>query len=128
MNLQTHLEIDTNLSGRVIELAKDYAKVRLVTSKEMLADKQGLIHGGFTFSAADFAAMAAVNEPNVVLTASECRFLAPVVLGDEVLFEARLQEAEGAKAKVFVEAFVSEKKVFEGVFKTYTPKEHILKK
>jgi len=43
----------------------------------MAVDQMGLVHGGFTFGAADFAAMAAVNDPNVVLVSSECRFFKP---------------------------------------------------
>jgi acyl-coenzyme A thioesterase PaaI-like protein len=44
----------------------------------MAADQRGLVHGGFTFGLADYAAMVAVNDPNVVLGAAEVRFLAPV--------------------------------------------------
>ena len=128
MNLKTHLKINKECSGEVIELCEDYAKVRLQTNEKMVADEYGLIHGGFTFSAADFAAMAAVNEPNVVLTASECRFLAPVQLGDEVIFEAKIIQKEMPKTRVEVVAYVQDKEVFKGEFKTYTLTEHILKR
>ena len=47
----------------------------------MAADGRGLVHGGFTFGLADFAAMCAVNDPNVVLGAATCKFLAPVQVG-----------------------------------------------
>ena len=61
MKLNTHLEIDNSLSGKVVELKEDYAKVELKTTDIMRADKKGLVHGGFTFCAADFAAMASIN-------------------------------------------------------------------
>ena len=128
MKLKTHLKINSECSGEVVKLQEDYAEVLLVTNEKMLADEFGLVHGGFTFSAADFAAMAAINEENVVLTASECRFLAPVVLGDEVIFEAKVIKKDMPKAVVNVVAKVKDKEVFQGEFKTYTLKEHILKK
>ena len=124
--VNTHLKIDTKFSGKVIKNKKGYAKVELTTSKEMIADEFGLIHGGFTFSAADFCAMAAVNEPNVVLVGAEVKFLAPTKLGDIVIFEANIIEQDGAKAKVDVIGKVEKKEVFKGVFKTFVTKEHVL--
>ena len=124
--VKTHLKIDTKFSGKVVENKKGYAKVELTTTKEMVADEFGLIHGGFTFSAADYAAMVAVNEPNVVLVGADVKFLAPTKLGDIVVFEANIIEQDGAKAKVDVVGRVEEKEVFKGVFKTFVTKEHIL--
>ena len=80
MKLKTHLKLDSTLCGEVVELEEGYAKVRLETTQGMAADERGLIHGGFTFGAADFAAMAAVNDKNVVLVEATSRFLAPVVV------------------------------------------------
>ena len=124
--INTHKKIDKKFSGVVLENSKGYAKVELITTKEMVADSFGLIHGGFTFSGADYTAMVAVNEPNVVLVGAEVKFLAPVVLGDIIIFEGRVIEQEPPKAKVEVIGRVNNKEVFKGVFKTYTTKEHIL--
>jgi acyl-CoA thioesterase len=93
----------------------------------MVADDIGLIHGGFIFSAADYAAMLAVNERNVVLVASDCQFLSPVKFHDEVTFIARVRHKEGRKRNVHVEAFVLDIKVFEGEFKTVITERHVLK-
>jgi acyl-coenzyme A thioesterase PaaI-like protein len=49
----------------------------------MVVDAHGLVHGGFVFGLADYAAMLAVNDPNVVLGAAEARFLKPVRRGDQ---------------------------------------------
>jgi acyl-coenzyme A thioesterase PaaI-like protein len=124
--VNTHKRIDKRFSGEVVENSLGYAKVLLKTSEEMLADQEGLIHGGFTFSAADYATMVAVNEPNVVLLGAEVKFMAPVKLGDSVEFIAKVKSAEGRKAVVDVVATVAEKEVFSGIFTTYTTKEHIL--
>ncbi len=126
MKLKTHLKLDPTLCGEVMELEEGYAKVRLETTQVMAADERGLVHGGFTFGAADFAAMAAVNDENVVLVEATSRFLAPVVVGDVVEFEARITKKEGKKAWVDVRGQVEGRKVFEASFLTYTPAVHIL--
>ncbi len=126
MEVRTHLKIDNTLCGKVIAHCDNYAKVRLQTTQVMAADERGLVHGGFTFGAADYAAMVAINDPYVVLAAAEVKFLAPVVVGDVVEFEAKVVEQEGKKAKVEVIANVHGKEVFQGLFKTFTPPHHIL--
>jgi len=93
----------------------------------MLADDVGLIHGGFIFGAADYAAMLAVNERNVVLVASDCQFLSPVKLHDVVDVVAKVRHKEGRKRNVHVKAFVLDIKVFEGEFKTVITDKHVLK-
>ncbi len=126
MPLNTHTKINTTLSGRVVRLEHGYAQVVLETTEAMSADETGLVHGGFVFSAADFAAMAAVNEPNVVLASSTLRFLAPVRSGEAVLFEAVDQDKTGRKRTVTVSGSVGETKVFEGEFKTVVTDRHVL--
>jgi len=125
--IQTHERINQNLSGEVVKIELGYVELKLTTISEMLADDVGLIHGGFIFGAADYAAMLAVNERNVVLVASDCQFLSPVKLHDEVDFIARVRNKEGRKRNVHVEAFVHEIKVFEGEFKTVITEKHVLK-
>ncbi|WP_200762209.1 thioesterase, FlK family [Nitrosophilus alvini] len=126
MKLNTHKKIDSRFSGKVVELKEGYAKILLKTVPEMAADEEGLVHGGFTFSAADFAAMAAVNHPYVVLTGAEVKFTAPVKVGDEVMFEANVIENDGKKSKVEVVGRVGDKEVFKGIFKTYVLDKHVL--
>jgi acyl-CoA thioesterase len=111
----------------VIKLEVGYVEVRLTTTPEMVADDIGLIHGGFVFSAADYAAMLAVNEPNVVLVGCDCQFLSPVKFHDEVNVIARVRHKEGRKRNVHVEAYVLDIKVFEGEFKTVVTERHVLK-
>lgn len=125
--LKTHERVDNDLSGEIVKLEKGYVELKLTTTAAMLADDVGLIHGGFIFSAADYAAMAAVNEKNVVLVGSDCQFLSPVKFHDVVDIKARLRHKEGRKRNVHVEAFVLDIKVFEGEFKTVVTERHILK-
>ena len=126
MQLNTHLHINTSLCGKVTKLQENYAEVLLYTSQQMVADSQGLVHGGFIFGAADYAAMSAVNDPYVVLGASSSKFIAPVKVGDAVLCKASVVNTQGRKSGVEVEAFVNGKLVFEGSFTTFVLSSHVL--
>lgn len=125
--IDTHRRINEDICGEVIVLERGYVELRLTTTPEMVADDEGLIHGGFIFSAADYAAMLAVNEPNVVLVGSNCQFLSPVKFHDEVNFIAKVRHKEGKKRNVNVMGYVLDIKVFEGEFKTVITDSHILK-
>ena len=124
---RTHEKINADLCGEIIKLERGYVEVCLTTTPEMIADSIGLIHGGFIFGAADYAAMLAVNEKNVVLVASDCQFLSPVKFHDEVKIVARVRHKEGKKRNIHVEAFVLDIKVFEGEFKTVVTDRHVLR-
>ena len=125
--LNTHESINQELCGEIQKLELGNVEIELVTTQDMVADDMGLIHGGFIFSSADYAAMAAVNERNVVLVACECQFLSPVKLGDVVKISAKVRHKEGRKRNVEVEAFVLDVKVFTGLFKTVITERHVLK-
>jgi len=120
------LEIDTSLSGEVLELSEGGAVLKLKTDRRMVADEKGLVHGGFIFSLADFCAMATVNEPTVVLAQASIKFLKPVVVGDELIAEGRLTKSEGKRRWVFVEVKRGEEKVAEGEFLCVVPEKHVL--
>ena len=125
--LNTHEKIDTELCGRIEKSEKGKLELSLKTIPEMLADDKGLIHGGFIFSAADYAAMAVVNEQNVVLVASNAQFLSPVRLGDVVNMKAVVRHKEGRKRNVHVTGYVLDIKVFDGEFKTVVTDRHVLR-
>ncbi|MCL4432445.1 MAG: PaaI family thioesterase [Epsilonproteobacteria bacterium] len=127
ISLHTHMKINTNFSGEVVTINPGYAKVVLDTLEVMRADEIGMVHGGFIFGAADFAAMAAVNEPNVVLASCTCLFLSPVRVGDQVTFIAEEHQKEGKKRTVQVKGYVYDIKVFEGEFKTIITDRHVLR-
>ena len=126
MELRTHQKIDESLCGRLGRLEPGRAEVWLATRQDMVADAYGLVHGGFLFGAADYAAMAAVNDPNVVLGAAESRFLAPVQKGQTVRFLAEVREEKGKKRIVEVVGTVERKRVFEGTFTAFVLPKHVL--
>lgn len=126
MKQNTHFKVNNKLSGEPIELREGYSKIKLQTSIDMIADKSGLVHGGFTFSLADYAAMLAVNHPNVVLGGSKSRFLLPVIEGDVLIAEAQLVRTDGKKLIVDVNVKRNEDIIFTGEFICFTPAKHIL--
>ena len=126
MTLNTHLSIDNALCGKVTKLDLGYAEVLLHTTQQMSVDTQGLVHGGFVFSAADYAAMSAVNDPFVVLGSSSTKFIAPVKVGAVVCCKATVSISKGRKKVVMVEATVNDTLVFEGSFTTFVLDKHVL--
>jgi acyl-coenzyme A thioesterase PaaI-like protein len=128
LELKTHLKFNPKF-GRLVELSEDGAKVILETNEEMAVDEEGLVHGGFTFGAADFCAMATVNEPYVVLVrVSNCEFLAPVKVGDVVEFQGKVLLKDKRKVDVMVEGYLDKIKVFEGLFGCVVLEKHVLSK
>ncbi len=126
MQSKTHLGIDARLCGTPVDLAEGSATARFTTTPEMAADDRGLVHGGFVFGLADYAAMLAVNDPNVVLGAAETRFLAPVSVGQVVEAQAQVVAEKGRKRSVEVSARVGEVVVMSGTFTTFVLDQHVL--
>lgn len=128
MDIVTHRSIDQSLCGRPLEIRDGYSRVALTTLPSMSVDSSGLVHGGFIFGLADYAAMIAVNHPNVVLGAADVKFLKPVKAGDDVLAEAQVQEVQGKKQWVSVSVTQSEVTVFQGMFTCFVLDRHIMEK
>ena len=126
MQAETHLKIDASLCGDPVALDRGRAVVRLQTDHRMVADHAGLVHGGFVFGLADYAAMLAVNDPNVVLGAAETRVTHPVREGDVVIAVAEVVEVDRRKHTVHVSCSVDETVVMEGSFMTFVLKDHVL--
>lgn len=129
MEVGTHLEADPALLGTPLDVKTGkYAKVRLVASDTMKVDDRGLVHGGFTFGLADYAAMLAVNHPYVVLGSSEVKFTAPVAVGDSMLAIAKVISKDGRRQIVDVEVVVDSKVVLSGKMTCFILDEHVLEK
>ena len=126
MKPNTHLGISEALCGRVESLGEGTATVVLQTTSSMTADDAGLVHGGFVFGAVDYAAMLAVNDPNVVLGSADVRFVAPVKDGDAVTCVARVSEIKGKKRLVEVTASVGETEVVKGTLVAFVLEQHVL--
>lgn len=126
MDVKTHLRIDQGLCGTPVALETGRAVVELVTIGAMAADDRGLVHGGFVFGLADYAAMLAVNDPFVVLAGAESKFLKPARVGETLTAEAVLEPGEGRKRLAVVTVSRDGTPVFTGRFTCVTLDRHVL--
>ncbi len=125
MRPNTHLGISSEWVGEPVSLSPGRAVVQLKTRPEMVADDMGLVHGGFAFGLADYAAMLAVNDPCVVLGSAEVKFIAPVKIGAILVATAEVIEESGKKRQVRCSINTTEL-VFEGTFTCFVLPKHIL--
>jgi len=126
MEIITHKTINQELCGKPLLIEQGFSKVELLTTEQMTADEMGLVHGGFIFGLADYAAMIAVNDPNVVLGASNVKFLKPVKVNEIVIAEARVTSQKGIKYQVDVTVKFKDAKIFEGEFTCFVLDKHVL--
>ena len=125
--INTHLGINKKFVGTAISVSTGISStVHLLTDHSMLTDDHGLVHGGFTFGLADYAAMLAVNEPNVVLASAEVSFLAPVKNGDVLVATATVQTHNKNKWVIETNIKVDNKMVFTGIFTCFVLSDHVL--
>eukprot|EP00854_Cymbomonas_tetramitiformis_P012665 gene12665-14973_t len=121
----THLEIDQELCGQNVLQVEGRAVVSLKTTTRMRADARDLTHGGFYFGMADYAAMLAVNDPNVVLGAAETKFKKPVKTGDMLVAEATVVSENAKKRSVEVIIKREGEEVFSGIFTCFVLPKHV---
>lgn len=124
---RTHERTSEAYVGTPVDIDDDRAVVELETTEEMTVDEQGLVHGGFVYGAADYAAMLAVNEPTVVLTGSDVTYPNPTRAGEAVRAEASVTE-DGDRPTVEVTARIagSGETVLTGTFECAVLPEHVL--
>nr|WP_317404224.1 hotdog domain-containing protein [uncultured Helicobacter sp.] len=115
-DLQVCTSMPAGIVGELVELYRDRAIVRFHPNERMIMDESKMIHAGFVFNAASFAAMAAINKKYSVLIASDVKFLAPIELGHEVVFKAQAVQSDTKKCEVKVEGFLLDIKIFDSLF------------
>jgi uncharacterized protein (TIGR00369 family) len=123
---RTHLGIDPRWCGTPRDLREGTAEVELMTRPEMAADERGLVHGGFVFGLADYAAMLAVNEPLVVLQSAEVEFLRPVRVGEALHAAAVVANRDGRGQQVMCTVRSEQGPVLQGVFDCVVTRRHVL--
>jgi acyl-coenzyme A thioesterase PaaI-like protein len=126
LDIITHQKIDPVLCGRPTALKDGFSRVSFIAHENMAVDESGLVHGGFIFGLADYAAMISVNHPNVVLGSADVKFLKPVKVNDALVAESVVQRSEGRKKTAAVTVRRGETKVFEGVFSCFVLDRHVL--
>lgn len=122
----THLRIDRRFCGSPRLVEEGWSEVGMTTTEVMAVDDRGLVHGGFVFGLADYAAMLAVNDPNVVLGGADVRFSVPVRVGDELVATAKTASADGRSRKVEVTVDRDGETVMNGIFTCFVLDHHVL--
>ena len=126
-SIRTHRAVSKRLVGEPVAVDDGRAVVDLETTEEMRVDDRDLVHGGFVYGVADYAAMLAVNEPTVVLAGSEVRYPAPTRVGETVRATAAVTETDGRRRSVDCSVTVGgERVVLEGTFDCVVPADHVL--
>jgi acyl-coenzyme A thioesterase PaaI-like protein len=128
MEVNTHEKAVPRLLGTPVILEKGTAVVELTATEEMAVDDRGLVHGGFTFGLADYAAMLAVNDPLVVLGSADVKFTAPVKVGELMVATGVVEAVDSRRRDVSVEVSVGEKVVLKGTMTCYLLQRHVLDK
>jgi acyl-coenzyme A thioesterase PaaI-like protein len=124
---KTHLKASPALLGRPVLIEDDSrAMVELVTTRDMVVDDEGLVHGGFTFGLADYTAMLAVNHPYVVIGSADVKFIAPVRLGETMRATATVERRDSKRREVMVEVQVEGKPILKGAMTCYILDRHVL--
>ncbi len=124
----THLGIDASLCGTPVAQSPGRATARLTPTAAMAVDDRSLVHGGFVFGLADYAAMLAVDDPFVVLGSADVRFLKPVVVGEALSADAVVDVVAGKKRAVRVVVTRGADEVFTGTFTCFVLERHVLEK
>jgi acyl-coenzyme A thioesterase PaaI-like protein len=115
--LNTHKNIHTHHSYKLLELKEDYAKISINLKKSETVDHENIIYDGSIFSAANFCAIAAVNEKHTFLISANIDFLNQVNTDDEeVIFEAHASSNISGKKQIEVTGTVNGITVFQGDF------------
>ena len=115
--LNSHKNIYANHSYTLLELSNGYAKTSINSQKSETVDKENIVYDGSIFSAANFCAMAAVNEEHTFLISANIDFLNQINTEDEeVIFEARAKSNISGKKQIEVQGKVNDITVFLGDF------------
>jgi acyl-coenzyme A thioesterase PaaI-like protein len=127
LQAKTHSRASSRFVGRPVEIEEGISSIsELLATEDMAVDLQGLVHGGFIFGLADYAAMLAVNSPFVVLGSAQVKFIAPVKVGDMMKAYAKVESIQARRREVSVEVKVGEKTVFSGSFLCIILDKHVL--
>ena len=113
LRLKTHEHIDRAYVGNIETLRHGHCRVSLVTTEWMTVDNEHMVMSGFINMAAEFSALAAINEPNAMMMHNDATYLSPVRMDEEIVFDAKVRHTDGRKREVDVIGHFKEIKVYE---------------
>ena len=116
--LQTHKNIQEHYSYEILLLEDNFARVQTNFQYTQTIDEEGMIFDGSIFLAANFSAIAAINQPNTIVVDAKVKFYTPIKKGDSVIFEASTDNTIANKKDVSVIGLINDITVFQGNFIT----------
>jgi len=114
--LNTHTNILKNNAYKILELTDNHAIIMINSETCERVKESGLIYDGVIFSAATFAATAAINQKSMFLIGVDINFLNPIKENDDIIFEANVHNSSSGKKIVEVTAKVNEIEFMRGDF------------
>lgn len=108
--------LKSELCGSILKMTYEEVITKFVPTKQMISDESNLIHSGFIFNAANYAAMCLVNQPHAITIGAEVEFLAPVEFEQEMMFLATIKQSNAKKFEISVKGTLLDIKIFEAVF------------
>jgi len=115
--LNSYKNIHTHHAYKLIELKEDYAKIAINSKKSETVDHENIIYDGAIFSAANFCAMAAINQKHTFLISANIDFLNQINTDDDdVIFEAHAASNISGKKQIEVIGKINDITVFQGDF------------
>lgn len=115
-SLHTHTNIQKNNHYKILKLVPNHATILLEAAKCETVKESGMIYDGVLFSAAIFAAAAAVNEPNTFLIGISMDMLNPIKDSDDITFEATANSTSSGKKNVDVLGKINDIAFMQGSF------------
>lgn len=116
IQLEVCKQLKPDLCGIIIQASKEEVVTKFQATKQMISDENDIIHSGFIFNAASYAAMCLVNQTYSLIIKSEVQFLAPLEFGQEMTFIATMRHSNNKQCEVVVKGSLLDIKIFEASF------------
>ncbi len=114
--LVTHSDIGHNHSYKIIKLKNNYAQIEVSTTKLERLHENRSIYTGSLFFAANFSAVAAINDKEFFLINSDIDFLNPIDEDGIITFYSEMYISTNAKKIVSVSGKLNDIEFFRGIF------------
>lgn len=116
LELLTCNSLKSEFIGSIVKMTYEEVITKFAPTKQMISDESNLIHSGFIFNAANYAAMCLVNQPHAITIGAEVEFLAPVEFEQEMMFLATVKQSNAKKFEISVKGTLLDIKIFEAIF------------
>jgi acyl-CoA thioesterase len=126
VELKTHNLVESCYSGYVT-VENGLRNVTLELNEKHRIDTTLLAFSGSLHSAAMLAAISVVNKSNAFVYQSNCQFMAPLQIGDTVIFKGKILKETETKSRVLVEGIFEGLLVFNGTFEIVSSEKNIMK-